>query len=109
MPSFRSSAILQACLPPDCARVCPRLVCEFAALDTQHQPPLADVPRAPPKDTPPSAAPWRRFAEDATFFTNSNDPEGFNIVDVLAYGALGHALGFFLLAASSLNQKPIPF
>jgi photosystem I subunit V len=39
----------------------------------------------------------------------SNDPAGFNIVDLLAYGALGHALGFFLLAASSLGTKPIPF
>ena len=39
----------------------------------------------------------------------SNDPEGFNIIDVMAYGSLGHAIGFFLLAAASLGTKPIPF
>jgi len=27
----------------------------------------------------------------------------------MAYGALGHALGFLLLATSSLQTKPIPF
>ena len=53
-----------------------------------------------------------RFAQDASFIMNSNDPAGFNIIDVLAYGALGHALGFFLLGASSLweaGTKPTPF
>jgi photosystem I reaction center subunit V len=53
-----------------------------------------------------------RLAEDASFIMTSNDPAGFNIIDVLAYGALGHALGFFLLAASSVNSagyNPVPF
>jgi photosystem I reaction center subunit V len=50
-----------------------------------------------------------RLAEEASFVLQTNDPEGFNIVDLLAYGSLGHALGFFLLACSSLTTKPIPF
>jgi photosystem I reaction center subunit V len=53
-----------------------------------------------------------RLATEASFITKSNDPEGFNLVDIMAYGALGHALGFFLLAASSvqttLGVKPFP-
>ena len=39
----------------------------------------------------------------------TNDPAGFNLIDVMAYGSLGHALGFLLLACSSLQAKPIPF
>ena len=49
------------------------------------------------------------YAQEASFITKTNDPEGFNIIDLLAYGSLGHALGFFLLACSSLGTKPIPF
>jgi photosystem I subunit V len=49
------------------------------------------------------------LAEEASFVLQTNDPMGFNIVDLLAYGSLGHALGFFLLACSSLTVKPIPF
>jgi photosystem I reaction center subunit V len=50
-----------------------------------------------------------RLAQEASFILKSNDPEGFNIIDVMAYGSLGHALGFLLLACSSLGTKPIPF
>lgn len=51
----------------------------------------------------------RRLAEEASFIQQSNDPSGFNVVDLLAYGSLGHALGFLLLACNSLGTKPIPF
>jgi hypothetical protein len=30
-------------------------------------------------------------------------------VDVMAWGALGHAAAFYLLATSSLNAKVVPF
>jgi photosystem I reaction center subunit V len=41
-----------------------------------------------------------RFATPASFLLKSNDPEGFNVIDVLAWGALGHALGYFILVRS---------
>jgi photosystem I subunit V len=50
-----------------------------------------------------------RLAEEVSFITNTNDPAGFTIVDVMAWGALGHAAGFYLLATSSLEKAPIPF
>lgn len=50
-----------------------------------------------------------RYAEEVTFFTNTNDPAGFSLVDVFAWGALGHAAAFYILATSSLDQSPIPF
>eukprot|EP00884_Botryococcus_braunii_P003870 jgi/Botrbrau1/13484/Bobra.0082s0080.1 len=53
-----------------------------------------------------------RLAEEASFALKTNDPAGFNIVDVLAWGALGHAAGYFLLAANSLygaGFDPRPF
>jgi photosystem I subunit V len=36
-------------------------------------------------------------------------PAGFTIVDVMAWGALGHAAAFYLLATASLNAKVTPF
>ena len=39
----------------------------------------------------------------------TNDPAGFTLVDVMAWGALGHAAAFYLLATSSLSKAPIPF
>lgn len=36
----------------------------------------------------------------------TNDPAGFTIVDVLGWGALGHAIGFFILAAASNGYNP---
>ncbi|KAL6769897.1 PSAG1 [Auxenochlorella protothecoides x Auxenochlorella symbiontica] len=53
-----------------------------------------------------------RGAEEATFLLKTNDPAGFNIIDVLAWGALGHAAAFYLLATTSLNSAagpPVPF
>ena len=50
-----------------------------------------------------------RLAEEVSFITNTNDPAGFTIVDVMAWGALGHAAAFYILATSSLEKAPIPF
>ena len=50
-----------------------------------------------------------RLAEEATFITQTNDPSGFNLVDVMAWGALGHAAAFYILATSSLQTSPTPF
>lgn len=44
--------------------------------------------------------------QDASFITTTNDPAGFTIIDTLAWGALGHALGFAILAASSSGTVP---
>eukprot|EP01026_Neomeris_dumetosa_P078511 TRINITY_DN84_c0_g1_i1.p3 TRINITY_DN84_c0_g1~~TRINITY_DN84_c0_g1_i1.p3 ORF type:complete len:133 (-),score=29.80 TRINITY_DN84_c0_g1_i1:167-565(-) len=45
-----------------------------------------------------------RLAEEATFILKTGDPSGFNLVDVFAWGSLGHAIGFAVLAAASLQQ-----
>lgn len=37
-----------------------------------------------------------RLAQEVSFLS-SNDPAGFNLVDVMAWGAIGHALGFYIL------------
>ena len=50
-----------------------------------------------------------RLAEEVTFFTNTNDPAGFSLVDVFAWGALGHAAAFYILATSALAKSPLPF
>mmetsp|Transcript_10109 Transcript_10109/g.24092 ORF Transcript_10109/g.24092 Transcript_10109/m.24092 type:complete len:131 (+) Transcript_10109:127-519(+) len=40
-------------------------------------------------------------AEEASFITRAGgDPAGFTIIDVLAWGSLGHVLGFLALALS---------
>ncbi|KAI0511932.1 hypothetical protein KFK09_012566 [Dendrobium nobile] len=36
----------------------------------------------------------------------SNDPVGFNIVDVLAWGSLGHIVAYYILATSSNGYDP---
>lgn len=36
----------------------------------------------------------------------TNDPAGFNIVDVLAWGSIGHIVGYFILATSSNGYSP---
>jgi len=41
-----------------------------------------------------------RLAEEVTFFTSTNDPAGFSLVDVFAWGALGHAAAFYILVSS---------
>lgn len=47
-----------------------------------------------------------KLQDEASFITSTNDPAGFTIVDTLAWGALGHALGFAFLAASSSGTIP---
>jgi photosystem I subunit V len=45
----------------------------------------------------------------ATEYVNllkSNDPAGFNIVDVLAWGSIGHIVAYFILATSSNGYNP---
>jgi photosystem I subunit V len=50
-----------------------------------------------------------RLAEEVTFFTSTNDPAGFSLIDVFAWGSLGHAAAFYILATSSLATPPTPF
>mmetsp|Transcript_23829 Transcript_23829/g.52052 ORF Transcript_23829/g.52052 Transcript_23829/m.52052 type:complete len:141 (-) Transcript_23829:74-496(-) len=42
-----------------------------------------------------------KYAKEASFLTATNDPAGFSLIDVMAWGSLGHALGFFALATGS--------
>ena len=41
-----------------------------------------------------------RLAEEVTFFTQTNDPAGFSLIDVFAWGALGHAAAFYILVSA---------
>ncbi|KAL3681419.1 hypothetical protein R1sor_024375 [Riccia sorocarpa] len=45
-------------------------------------------------------------AQEVSSLLKTNDPAGFTLVDVLAWGALGHAIGFFILATSSNGYDP---
>jgi photosystem I subunit V len=47
-----------------------------------------------------------RLAQEGSFLMATNDPAGFNLIDVMAWGSLGHALGF---AACAANLNAIPF
>ncbi|KAK9803583.1 hypothetical protein WJX72_002138 [[Myrmecia] bisecta] len=61
-------------------------------------------------DTYPEAG--DRLAQEASFALKTNDPAGFNIIDVMAWGALGHAVGYAVLAGASLQAagvNPAPF
>ena len=42
-------------------------------------------------------------AEEASFLNTTNDPAGFTLIDVMAWGSLGHALGFAALAVGSFS------
>jgi len=44
--------------------------------------------------------------QDASFITTTNDPAGFTLIDTLAWGALGHAVGFAFLGATSSGVIP---
>eukprot|EP00878_Enallax_costatus_P040885 GHUV01047291.1.p1 GENE.GHUV01047291.1~~GHUV01047291.1.p1 ORF type:complete len:134 (+),score=36.71 GHUV01047291.1:182-583(+) len=44
--------------------------------------------------------------QEASFITSTNDPAGFTLIDTMAWGALGHALGFAFLAATSSGVIP---
>jgi len=39
-------------------------------------------------------------AQEVTFLTATNDPAGFSLIDVLAWGSIGHCLGFIILATN---------
>ena len=43
-------------------------------------------------------------AEEASFITATRDPAGFTLVDLLAWGSIGHAVGFLALASQSAQQ-----
>lgn len=45
-------------------------------------------------------------AQEVSSLLKTKDPAGFTIVDLLAWGALGHAVGYFVLATSSNGYDP---
>jgi photosystem I subunit V len=45
-------------------------------------------------------------AQEVSSLLKTNDPAGFTIVDLLAWGALGHAIGYFVLATASNGYDP---
>lgn len=45
-------------------------------------------------------------AQEVQSLLKTNDPAGFTLVDVLAWGALGHAIGFFVLATANNGYTP---
>jgi photosystem I subunit V len=61
--------------------------------------PLAIPPPTQPINCPPARPPTHPPTLRA----------GFTLVDVAAWGALGHAAAFYLLATASLQNPPVPF
>ncbi|CAN6450546.1 unnamed protein product [Victoria cruziana] len=45
-------------------------------------------------------------AKEYVGLLKSNDPAGFNIVDVLAWGSIGHIVAYYILATSSNGYDP---
>lgn len=45
-------------------------------------------------------------AQEVQSLLKTNDPAGFTLVDVLAWGALGHAVAFFILATATNGYEP---
>ncbi|KAK8937079.1 hypothetical protein KSP39_PZI012748 [Platanthera zijinensis] len=45
-------------------------------------------------------------AGEFTALLKSNDPVGFNLIDVLAWGSLGHIVAYYILATSSNGYDP---
>ncbi|XP_068637916.1 photosystem I reaction center subunit V, chloroplastic-like [Aristolochia californica] len=45
-------------------------------------------------------------AKEYVGLLQSNDPVGFNIVDVLAWGSIGHIVAYYILATSSNGYDP---
>ncbi|GAB2216333.1 hypothetical protein Droror1_Dr00024105 [Drosera rotundifolia] len=45
-------------------------------------------------------------AKEYVSLLKSNDPVGFNIVDVLAWGSIGHILAYYILATASNGYDP---
>lgn len=50
---------------------------------------------------------WHYCSHCHSFVLKTNDPAGFNIIDVFAWGALGHVLAYSILASQSVaNALP---
>ncbi|KAI4339991.1 hypothetical protein MLD38_024873 [Melastoma candidum] len=45
-------------------------------------------------------------AKEYVSLLKSNDPVGFNIVDVLAWGSIGHIVAYYILATASNGYSP---
>ncbi|KAL1556105.1 photosystem I reaction center subunit V, chloroplastic-like [Salvia divinorum] len=45
-------------------------------------------------------------AKEYVSLLKSNDPVGFNIIDVLAWGSIGHIVAYYILATSSNGYDP---
>lgn len=45
-------------------------------------------------------------AKEYVSLLKSNDPVGFNIVDVLAWGSIGHIVAYYILATASNGYDP---
>lgn len=45
-------------------------------------------------------------AQEYVSLLKSNDPVGFNIVDVLAWGSIGHIVAYYILATTSNGYDP---
>ncbi|XP_010928197.1 photosystem I reaction center subunit V, chloroplastic [Elaeis guineensis] len=45
-------------------------------------------------------------AKEFEALLKSNDPVGFNVVDVLAWGSIGHIVAYYILATSSNGYDP---
>ena len=48
-----------------------------------------------------------RLSQEASFVLKTNDPSGFNLIDVLAWGSLGHAAAYAILAVNSLQAANV--
>ncbi|MCO5569010.1 hypothetical protein L7F22_022716 [Adiantum nelumboides] len=45
-------------------------------------------------------------AAEVSSLLQTKDPAGFTLIDVLAWGAIGHAIAFFILATASNGYEP---
>ena len=64
--------------------------------------PFADAPTSPP---PPSAFPVLDIPQEAEVFS-TKDPAGFTLIDTMAWGSIGHVLGYAALAAKVSPPRP---
>ncbi|DBA86127.1 TPA: hypothetical protein ACH3X1_005642 [Trebouxia sp. C0004] len=73
----------------------------FVFLDFQRD--NANRQGLPVQNGVPYAEAGDKLSEEASFLKGTNDPAGFNLIDVFAWGAIGHVLGYAALAIISLN------
>ena len=64
--------------------------------------PFADALTSPP---PPSAFPVLDIPQEAEVFS-TKDPAGFTLIDTMAWGSIGHVLGYAALAAKVSPPRP---